>query len=443
MKQLLLIFSLLISVNISYCQLNYLAVNGINTNGGYTDLGSNGTMITTASFDDANSAPQEIGFDFIFNGITFTQFVLNTNGVIKLGATAPAEAKLDNALSSSETNLIYPLNFDLIEGSAPEYRVYTSGAAPNRLCTIQFKNLSDYFATPATASQFGDMNFQIRLYETSNNIEFVYGTFSAGTVASASITARVGIKGDDAAGSVNVTKASATAWTAASFIDGNYVTNAHNIRNTVLPVPGETYVFRSSSALPIKLSGFGGTIQNNTAILNWVTGYENNNDRFEVERSSENSGQWLKTGTVIAVGNTPVTNKYQFADPAPGIGKWLYRLKIYDKDGKFSYSPVVVLQVKGKSLFILGQNYPNPVRNITMIGYEIDRDAIVSIELYSMDGKKVMARQNGKQAKGSYNFPIDVESLSLSTGKYIYRILVQDVLTHAVSADKKEMDVIR
>ena len=151
-----------------------------------------------------------------------------------------------DALGAPETNLIYPLNLDLEGGTDPEYRVFTSGTAPNRVCTIQFKNVSDYWQAPATAPQFSDMDFQIKLYETSNNIEFVYGTFVAGAAASATTFTEAGIKGNDAAISVNATKASATAWASATFINGDYDYGSailHNISNTVLPVPGTTYRF--------------------------------------------------------------------------------------------------------------------------------------------------------------------------------------------------------
>ena len=73
--------------------LNYVPASAINTAGTYTDLGTTGTAITTANTDDANSAAQPIGFTFTFNGTAFTQFMLNTNGLIKLGSTAPSSGR--------------------------------------------------------------------------------------------------------------------------------------------------------------------------------------------------------------------------------------------------------------------------------------------------------------------------------------------------------------
>jgi len=89
-----LIFAFILAFATSYGQMTYIATNATNTAGTYIDLGTNGTVITTANFDDANSAPQPIGFSFTFGCRTFTEFVLNTNGFIKLGNTNPSAAAL-------------------------------------------------------------------------------------------------------------------------------------------------------------------------------------------------------------------------------------------------------------------------------------------------------------------------------------------------------------
>ena len=83
----------------------------------------------------------------------------------------------------------------------------------------------------------------------------------------------------------------------------------------------------------------------------------------------------------------------------------MYRLKIFDIDGKFNYSPVVILQLTRQIMFVLEQNYPNPVHDVTMIGYELGKDANVTIELYSMDGKKSNGSAKRKTNKRLIQFP--------------------------------------
>ena len=231
----------------------YAAANVANTTGTYTDLGTTGTAIATANTDDANSAATPIGFTFTYNGTGFTDFVLNTNGFVKLGTAAPTGAQygdggqsiLNGPLSGPDSNLLLPLNQDLGPGSArgTEYRVLTTGTAPNRVCTIQWKNVSDKPRT-TFGTQYANFSFQAKLYETSNQIDFVYGPATAGVpAADIAKVCIVGLKGSSATALVLGSKASASAWSGTTFLDGPYTGNAHNVRGTVLPDPGRTYRF--------------------------------------------------------------------------------------------------------------------------------------------------------------------------------------------------------
>ncbi|WP_046244883.1 T9SS type A sorting domain-containing protein [Hymenobacter terrenus] len=248
-------------------QINYAPSNALTLAGTYTDLGATGTAIATANNDDANSAAQPIGFSFSFNGTTFTEFVLNTNGLIRLGNAAPSAAAAFPAYAqapetgplpsnnAADVNLIAPFNADLGPGTAAgtEYRVFTSGTAPNRVCTIQWKNVADKpqaidATTPALiATQLANFSFQAKLYEDSNRIEFVYGAATAGTGTAAAKYVAVGIKGSGPTVSVVATKTSSSAWSTTTFTTGPYLApsagNAHNVRQTFLPDAGRTYRF--------------------------------------------------------------------------------------------------------------------------------------------------------------------------------------------------------
>ena len=242
-----------------------------NSAGTYTDLGTGGTAIATPTTDDANSAATLIGFPFVFNGTTYNDFVLNTNGLIKLGTTAPAAASyityaFDNVggpVNGTETNVIMPFNVDLVAaaGSVAEYRMLTTGTSPNRVCTIQWKNVADKpkavsAADPTvTATQYANMSFQVKLYETTNTVQFVYGAFTRGVAAADNIKfVNVGVKGSGTATDqlILVKKASVSDWSAAFFLNTTYQvaptpTNTHNVRGSLRPDSGRTY----SIAVPV------------------------------------------------------------------------------------------------------------------------------------------------------------------------------------------------
>ena len=242
-------------------QFNYSASNATTVAGTYTDLGTGGTAIATANPDDANSAAQPIGFTFNFNGTAFTQFILNTNGLIKLGTVAPATAALYyedfaggagvdplSSAAAAETNLIMPFNFDLEQGisGTADFRVQTTGTAPDRICTIQWKNLKDK-AEPGTGApaQYSNFSFQAKLYE-SGSIEFVYNTAIASANAAATRFPNVGLKGSStAANQVALALKGVTAapWSTTTFINQNYGTSSHNINKLSVPDAGRTYRF--------------------------------------------------------------------------------------------------------------------------------------------------------------------------------------------------------
>ncbi|WP_022824437.1 T9SS type A sorting domain-containing protein [Hymenobacter norwichensis] len=253
--------------------IGYTSGQGQNVAGTYTDLGTTGTAITTANLDDASSAAQNIGFTFNYNGVAFTQFVLNTNGFIKLGAVAPTLANdLRPLINATDANIIAPASGVDLQGAADqtanptEFRMATTGTAPNRVCTIQFKNLRDK-ATPFTGGsvppQFATMQFQVKLYESSSNIEFVYGVWTATTSAADYQPFRAGLKANALPAQITLASLSEVSllrkedtdpWSATTFAntftDGSSVyISTFDADNSVLPDAGRTYRFRLAPAV--------------------------------------------------------------------------------------------------------------------------------------------------------------------------------------------------
>jgi hypothetical protein len=274
MKRTLLVIFALLPFLKGFSQLttNYPSSNVVVQQGTYTDLGTNGTSIAMASSDDAISAAQPIGFNFTYNGVTYTDFTMCTNGYIKLGTVAPSSATLYyttaagpissglfNSSNSLDANMIVPLGFDLVGNANAEYRVYTSGAVGSRVCTIQWKNVFDKNVSPTYLTQFSNMEFQVKLFETSNIIQFVYGTWTGSANASVAKFAMCGLKGTTNAATelVTVTKGSVTIWSAATAANGNYTGNALNFGNPPTrpaPVAGISYIFVPTSPTDLGVS---------------------------------------------------------------------------------------------------------------------------------------------------------------------------------------------
>ncbi|GAB4138908.1 MAG: hypothetical protein Fur0041_13990 [Bacteroidia bacterium] len=157
------------------------------SSGSYTPI-TGGTVLGAPNNDDTNFPSNPIGFTFWFNGTAYTTFSVNSNGFLALGNTV---ASSYTAISSgTSNNIISALNFDLQGDATTGELSYTvQGTAPNRTLVVQWKDYDAFSSTTNTDVY----NFQIRLNETSNIVQVVYGSF---TVNSSIRTAQVGLRGN-------------------------------------------------------------------------------------------------------------------------------------------------------------------------------------------------------------------------------------------------------
>lgn len=156
---------------------NFSAVSGT-----YTNIG--GTTIHAAAVDDATTAGIPIGFTFNYGCQPYTSVSVSSNGWLSFESTTSSNASNNLA---GYANVIAPLWDDLqvYTGGAVTYQ--TTGTAPNRIFTVQWSTMEWYYSSSSDV-----ISFQVKLYETSNRIEFIYRQ-GAGAVTSAS--ASIGISG--------------------------------------------------------------------------------------------------------------------------------------------------------------------------------------------------------------------------------------------------------
>ena len=102
---------------------------------------------------------------------------------------------------------------------------------------------------------------------------------------------------------------------------------------------------QGSEPLPIELLYFtADVISSDHVKLEWETVSEINNERFEIERSSDGTN-WDIIGTVNGNGTTNESLKYSYSDRFPLQGLSYYRFRQIDYDGKWEYSDIVVVKV--------------------------------------------------------------------------------------------------
>ncbi|MGB1041442.1 MAG: choice-of-anchor J domain-containing protein, partial [Flavobacteriales bacterium] len=147
-----------------------------------------GTNLNSVDADDAISSPQPIGFTFNFDGSNHTQFRMSSNGFISFGSSTSSLSgnNLDFAGATSRP-LIAPLWDDLSGSTNTKASYLLSGTAPNRILTVEWLNWQWRYNSADSA-----ISFQVKLYETSNKVEFVY---QQGPNPINSPTASIGLSG--------------------------------------------------------------------------------------------------------------------------------------------------------------------------------------------------------------------------------------------------------
>jgi minor extracellular serine protease Vpr len=191
-------------------------------------------------------------------------------------------------------------------------------------------------------------------------------------------------------------------------------------------------------ALPVEIVSFSAMAQQKAVELRWKTATETNNHGFEVERKAIDNGQliidnWIKVGFVEGNGTTNAPKEYSFSDKNLSAGKYSYRLKQIDRDGKFTHSQAV--EVQSGSLpkeCALMQNYPNPFNPSTEISYQIPVNGHVSLKVYDAIGREVAILVNETKVVGNYSVTFNASQFSSgvyfailsSAGKSLTRKLV-------------------
>ncbi len=143
--------------------------------GTYTSISSSGTALTPNSWDDGFTDLTAIGFDFVYNQVTYTEFSVNTNGTVNFGSQIDQAA--NNLEAAEVTNLLAPLWDDLIfhdSGSSDGIFYNLEGIEGNKILTVEFLNVGRYMNGDEGIS-VGVVNFQVKIFQQDNSIHFIYG----------------------------------------------------------------------------------------------------------------------------------------------------------------------------------------------------------------------------------------------------------------------------
>lgn len=212
--------------------------------GATTVIFSNGGVGGTGTYnEDATAGPFGIGFNFLFNGTPYTTFTVNARGELILGSTLNSNPA--NTLESPpfadpviapfwDQQHMYDGNATCVPLVNTNVSYLITGVAPNRVLNVEWGTQLVSSATYYYAGNCLPMcNYQVRLYECSNRIEFQYGAFRISTNAAVHSTASIGI----AVGNANFMSVTpGVVSTVSSVTANNNVDNNNTLATTLIPI---------------------------------------------------------------------------------------------------------------------------------------------------------------------------------------------------------------
>ncbi len=174
------------------------------------------------------------------------------------------------------------------------------------------------------------------------------------------------------------------------------------------------------SVLPVKLTSFTATLNNNKAELSWKTATEENVNYFMVEKSFDGIN-FSDAGMVFAFGNASTEKKYSMNDNLAGVTLPVvyYRLRSVDNDGKTQLSETRMLRLaKQNQNNISILTYPNPVTNELRITIPTAwQNKAVVYEVIALNGQTV-----NKTAKANAGQTETTDVSRLKSGIYTIRV---------------------
>jgi hypothetical protein len=187
--------------------------------------------------------------------------------------------------------------------------------------------------------------------------------------------------------------------------------------------PYDFLIQGTGTALPIQLASFSASVvRDNDVEVVWKTVSETNNYGFEIYRRRGETGEWTKIGFIEGHGTTLAPQSYSYADAGLSLGKYYYRIKQVDLDGKSETFPEMSVSVGvGPGKFILAQNYPNPFNPSTQIEFVAPQSGYASVKVYNLLGQEVATAFAGNAEAGKIN-TARFDASNLPSGIYYYRL---------------------
>ena len=190
------------------------------------------------------------------------------------------------------------------------------------------------------------------------------------------------------------------------------------------PSSGTTGTFRvdnvtlnGTSPLPVNLVSFTGKSSNNAVVLNWTTAWEEKNQGFEIQKST-NAQSFESVGFLEGNSSTRSQSVYTFTDINVSPEQlYYYRLKQRDIGGDVDYSKIIAVRATGDEQEAQLVIFPNPSKgSFTLSGPD---SGLATVKLYTLSGLDIPV--NISQAEDSKMLNINAKTV-LAPGMYYLKV---------------------
>jgi len=335
-----------------------------------------------------------------------------STSIITVGSGFTSITKPTATITSACVGQTFTLSStSFVGGSTPFNYTWTAPTGSTVSTSSGTITTSPVPSTTASATAAGNYTFGLLVVDANNCIDSASTSAVAITQVSPSISATCG--NTSGVEWVNLYESTGASWAWTTTSGGRFFTDAtlspaSDGTTSTLQAPYVTFlgtysvsitdangctgsgsytITSTTCAVTLAVSGLDFTAQKqgNEALLTWSTTSEVNNNRFDVERSSDGTN-WQVIGTVKGKGNSSTLTKYSFTDALPVNGINYYRLKQVNNDGGQNHSPVRALQFNGIWLVKL---YPNPAQSFVVLEFNNDRDEKAAIAIQNALGSTI------------------------------------------------------
>jgi hypothetical protein len=329
------------------------------------------------------------------NGELFTDnFVLNINNALGGTTTDPAiertngyvNGKINRSIGTSTGVRIFPFGVGLLNGYRELKIEYSTAPTVSGTMSAQHFNTA---ASAQTGLPLTDGSIML-----TNTAPYYWQADALGGLSGGTYNATLTAEGTPGVTDLTTLRILKRPSTSGNWIlNGTAGTNAGTnnapivVRNGMSGFSQFTIAGNTQNVLPLTLLSFDGAFMNNIIVLKWKTANEINTDYFGIEKSIDGYA-FREIGKVNAVSFSSSEYNYGFNEKNIPAGKYYYRLKIVDKDGKFSYSPIVSIGIADA---VNIQVYPTITNSFFIIANANNKE----IFLYNLTGQFVKKLVNG------------------------------------------------